>query len=269
MTRKARKTETPAPQPAPGQDIAVRQEPQGGPLMEAITAMCSNPDFDPAKMQQIIDMRKEMFMEGARMEFNAAMARAQARIQPVIADAENIQVTDSNGRPGRYAKLATIVKDLSPIYTAEGFSVSFGTDDCPSEKLQAAGWIRVTAELTHNGGYEKHYHVDLPLDTVGIKGTVNKTVIHGTKSAISYARVILMGLMFNFTTALDVDDDGNGAGKKPEPEEPLATDAQKAAIQDHRDAGTIPEVTLKWLNKQGDRLTEKKAAELLTKLAGK
>ena len=239
------------------QHVAARTE--GTMLMETIQRMCSDPNFDPAKMQQIIDMRKEMFMEQARIDFNAAMARAQAQIQPIVADANNTQTSS------RYAKLSTIVKSLAPIYTAEGFAVSFGTEDCPSEKLAAGGWFRTTAELTHSGGYAKHYHIDLPTDIAGAQGKINKTVIHGTKSAISYARVILMGLMFNFTTSIDVDDDGNGAGKKPDPDSEPATDEQMAMIQDYRDADQIPEVTLAWLEKQNS-LTVKQAATLVTKL---
>lgn len=245
--------------PLETQQVAIRSE--GTMLMEVIQTMCSNPDFDPAKMQQIIDMRKEMFMEQARIEFNAAMARVQGIIQPIIADADNTQTGN------RYAKLVTIVKTLAPIYTQDGFSISFGVEECSNAKLAEAGWSSYTADLEHIGGYTKHYHVPLPMDTVGSQGKVNKTQIHGTKSAISYARVILMGLMFNFTTSLDVDDDGNGAGKgkEPNPEDEPATKEQIAYIAEYRDAGQIPEATEEFL-KARPNLTVKGAATVLNKL---
>jgi len=167
-----------------------------------------NANLDPDKLERLLAMREREEEKTALSYYNAAMARVQAKIEPIVADAENLQ-TDS-----RYAKLATVVKTLSPIYTEEGFSVSFSTGECENEKLREAGWFRTYAEVSHSGGYSKKYHVDLPADTTGPQGKVNKTVIHGTKSAISYARVILMGMIFNFTTAQDVDDDGNSAGNR-------------------------------------------------------
>lgn len=178
-------------------------------LMNIIERAALDPNMDVAKLEKMLDLKERWDEKQASLLFDEAMARVQGRMQPVVADADN-QQTGS-----RYAKLKAIVDALSPIYTAEGFSVSFGTAECSSEKLRESGWFRTTADLTHAGGFTRHFHVDLPLDVVGQKGSRNKTDIHGTKSAITYARTILMGLMFNFTTSLDVDDDGNAAGGPP------------------------------------------------------
>lgn len=248
-TEIARQETLPTIEPA-NQDVA---------LMNIIERASLDPNMDVAKLEKLLDLKERWDEKQAKLAFDEAMARAQARIRPVVADDYN-QQTDS-----RYSKLSTIVKDLSPIYTDEGFSVSFGTEDCPSEKLAAGGWFRTTAQLTHASGYTKHYHVDLPADTTGPKGQVNKTMIHGIKSAITYARVILMGLMFNFTTSLDIDDDGNGAGKPPNPDDEPATDEQWAYIDEFKEAGEIPDVTLEWLEKQ-DPLTIGQAKTLLKKL---
>jgi len=193
-----------------------------------LIAMAVNADLDIEKMKELIKMRDHEEEKTAKSLFNIAMARVQENIEPVIADAEN-QQTDS-----RYSRLTTVVSTLAPIYTKEGFSVSFGTGECTSQKLVDDWWFRTIAELSHVGGYTKTYHVDLPADIRGPKGTINKTLIHGTKSAITYARVILMGLMFNFTTTLDVDNDGNSQTE-------TITDKQMIELQDHMDALDVDE----------------------------
>jgi hypothetical protein len=197
-------------------------EPGGNdPLMGLIERVSIDPNMDIEKLERLLDLKERYDQKEAQLAFDEAMARVQSRILPVLADADNTQTKS------RYAKLTTIVSALSPIYTDEGFSVSFGTENCGSEKLTEQGWFRYTADLNHSAGFSKHYHIDLPLDTVGPQGAVNKTKIHGAKSAITYARTILMGLIFNFTTSLDVDDDGNGAGDQYITEEQLIT------IQEH------------------------------------
>ncbi len=239
----------------------------GAVMINIIQEMCSKPDFDPEKMQQIINMRKEMFLEQARIVFGQAMARVQGLIQPVIADADNLQTGS------RYAKLNAIVKALAPVYTAEGFTVSYNTEPCPVERLSSDGWFRVTSELNHAGGYTKNYHVDLPLDVTGPKGNVNKTAMHGTKSAISYARVILMGLMFNFTTSLDIDDDGNAAGAekrkkakaKRKPQNPASIE-QLAALKIHLKSGKLSPRDVEYITANLDRMTKLDAAGILDTL---
>lgn len=168
-----------------------------------LIALAVNKNLDKENLLVLMQMKREEEERTARSQFNTAMARVQSRIQPIVANADNEQTGS------RYAKLDAIVKSLAPIYAPEGFSVSTGTDECKNQKLADAGWIRVTGELAHAGGYSKYYHVDLPPDSTGIKGSVNKTGIHAAKSTISYGRNILMGLMFNFTTTDDVDNDGN------------------------------------------------------------
>jgi hypothetical protein len=181
-------------------------------------AVDKNLDMD--KLERLIEMKNAEEEKTAKSLFNAAMAVVQKDIQPIIADAVNDHTGSS------YAKLCTIVDTLAPLYTAHGFSVSFGQADCKSQKLVDDGWFRTTAELSHAAGFSKHYFVDLPADIRGAAGTINKTLIHGTKSTITYARGILMGMMFNFTTALDGDTDGNM------PSETI-TEEQAVTLRDH------------------------------------
>lgn len=189
-------------------------------MTDQLLTLAVDKDLDMDKLERLIEMKDREEEKTSRSQFNVAMAAVQKNIEPVIADAEN----DHTG--SMYAKLATIVNTLAPIYTAQGFSVSFGQADCKSQKLTDDGWFRTTAELSHAGGFSKDYFVDLPADIRGAGGKVNKTLIHGTKSSITYARGILMGLMFNFTTSLDIDNDGNRANE-------TITEEQTVILRDH------------------------------------
>jgi hypothetical protein len=83
--------------------------------------------------------------------------------------------------------------------------MSFGTADSAIK-----GHYRVTCEVTHCDGHSKHYHVDMPSETAGFKGTANKTATHAFSSAMSYGRRYLTLLIFNIATE---DDDGQTAGR--------------------------------------------------------
>ena len=218
----------------PAKPPAVRYEGGG---TDQLIAMAIDKDLDMDKLERLIAMKDREEEKTAKSYFDIAMAKVQSDIEPIIADAENDHTNSM------YARLSTIVGTLAPIYAGEGFSVSFGTEDCKSEKLVNDGWFRTTAELSHVGGFSKHYFVDLPADTVGSGGTINKTLIHGTKSTITYSRGILMGLMFNFTTSMDVDNDGNSLDDKILPEDAAILRDQLEAV------GGEEEFFCDWLRK--------------------
>jgi hypothetical protein len=102
--------------------------------------------------------------------------------------------------------LDDVIEVAKPIYTKHGFSVVFSEG-----KADTDGDIRICADVLHKDGHERSYHHDLALDDKGIKGSVNKTKIHGKASSISYGRRYLMCMIWNIPTP---DNDGNG-NKKP------------------------------------------------------
>jgi hypothetical protein len=167
-------------------------------IMGVIERAARDPNVDIDKMERLMAMRERLLEREAQMEFNAAMAAAQAEMEPVARDARNTQ-TNSD-----YARLEAIARAITPIITKHGFATTFGTADCPKE-----GHYRVTCTCTHRAGYSKDYHADIPADTTGIKGTVNKTKTHAFGSTMSYGRRYLKLLVFDIATE---DDDGNAAG---------------------------------------------------------
>lgn len=205
-------------------------------LLVAIERAATNPATDMDKMERLFKMHQQMVAQEAEAAFNAAMARAQAKIMPVANNATNSQTNS------KYAKLAAINRDIAPIYAAEGLSVSFNSADCPIE-----GWKRTVAIVSHAAGHSRQHHIDLPLDNVGAKGSVNKTDVHATGSTSSYARRYLICLIFNVTT--EDDDDGNKAGSK---EKLLLTEKNVADINALlTEVGGTEKEILAWIHNNG------------------
>lgn len=186
-------------------------------MLTMIQRAATDPAFDADKMQKMMEMYERHTDRTAAAAFNAAMVRAQAEIGPVFRDKFNAQTSSS------YAALESIDRKISPVYTAHGFSLSFGTGDSA-----LVGHIRTLCDCMHEAGHTKQYHVDLPIDSAGIKGSVNKTGVHAAGSTFSYARRYLTMMIFNVVLTNE-DDDGNGAGPEPAPE-PVVTAGQAAQI---------------------------------------
>lgn len=180
-------------------------------MIAMIERVATNPDADVDKMERLIKMKLDLMDRDAEQAFNVAMVAAQGEMPKVVKNRENKQTNS------RFADFEAIDEKAGPIMAKHGFAPSFGTDDCPKENH-----YRVTCDLMHNGGHRRQYHADIPADTVGIKGTANKTATHGFGSSISYGRRYLTTLMFNITI-VDEDDDGNKAGSQVITEEQEAT----------------------------------------------
>jgi hypothetical protein len=169
-------------------------------MLSIIEKVALDPNVDVAKMEKMLDMQERIFDKNAEIAFNKAMVDCQQEMPEVIADAYNNQTNS------KYATFENLIKQIKPIYTKHGFSLSFG------EKSNAGeGMITVVCDVRHSEGHSKQYHSALPIDDRGIKGSVNKTGIHGTASAYSYAKRYLTTMIFNIAVA-DHDDDGVAAG---------------------------------------------------------
>jgi len=215
----------------------------------AITAtfleqIAQNPAITPEKLEHFMKLRDQEEAKWAKRSFMAAMAQVQEKIPVVIRDAKNTQTQS------KYATEEAIARAIKPIFTKEGFSLSFDTQDCARKDH-----MRVVCIVRHRDGHEETRGIDYPYDIAGIKGTPNKTPIHAYKSTLSYARNTLTCMVFNVATGHD--DDGNGAGKgtsKGNGSEGngLITDAQAGEIEKLlKDPKANRKSVLKWLATKG------------------
>lgn len=181
------------------QAVVEQKEKESNPSRLLEIAVQSGADVE--KLERLMALQERYEAAQAQKAYFGAMNTVQTELLPVVRDSFN-QQTNS-----KYAKLEAVHKVLLPVYTKHGFSVSFS-----EEKAEEAGMIRFVAEVMHNAGHMRKYHIDLPLDTVGIKGNENKTKMHGKGSSISYGRRYLEMQIFNMTV-VNEDDDGNGGSK--------------------------------------------------------
>lgn len=181
-------------------------------FFRVITEAASNPKVDIEKMERLWAMHERLAARDAEQDFNAAMVTAQSEMERISADAENKQTRS------RYATYGQLDRHLRPIYTRNGFALSFDTADGAPEGEQ-----RVLAYVSHRGGHTRTYHADVPADGKGAKGGDVMTKTHAKGSAMSYGMRYLLKLIFNVAIGED-DDDGNGA----EPRGVEAVAAEKA-----------------------------------------
>lgn len=156
-----------------------------------------NPELDVDKMEKLYDLYVKDQDREAIKSFNSAMSRVQSQIGPIVKDKVNKHIGS------KYARLETIIAKISPIYSAEGFALSFNTG-----KSEDDGCILITCEVSHSSGHSKTYQYDSPIDNKGAQGSTNKTEAHGRGSATSYGRRYLTSMIFNLAIA-DEDKDGN------------------------------------------------------------
>ena len=180
--------------------VAVEHMPPAEPasnLIQVIERAALNPDVDIEKMERLLAMQERIIDRQSEQDFNIAMTEVQIKTRPVSADTSNPQTRS------KYASYAALDKALRPIYTAQGFSLSFDTGDGAPEQF-----VRVVAHVSHVGGHSRQYHADMPADGKGAKGGDVMTKTHATGAAMSYGMRYLLKMIFNVAIGED-DDDGN------------------------------------------------------------
>lgn len=183
------------------------------PMHAMIERVLSEPSLPVEKLHELLSLQERVESERARREFMIAFNEAQKAMAPIARDADNKQTKSA------YATHAALDRELRPIYTAHGFSVSFNTADSPLDQH-----VRVVCLLAHAGGHERFYQADIPCDGKGAKGNDVMTKTHAVGSAMTYGKRYLLALAFNIALA-DKDDDGNGADGHTDANEPI-TDEQ-------------------------------------------
>lgn len=189
--------------------------PNAASLMSVIAKAASDPNMDVEKMERLMALFERIKAKEAAENYNVAMASVQAAIPAVYRDAQNSSTNS------RYVRLESLHAAIVPVATQHGFSLSFGTADCP-----IAGHYRITCKVSNRGHSESH-QLDLPSDNLGPKGLPNKTLVHGIGSSMSYGRRYLTLLIFNVPLTNE-DDDANRAGRKAQPGPRVATEKTRA-----------------------------------------
>jgi hypothetical protein len=163
----------------------------------SLIAMAVAKGADINTIERLVALQERMEAKRAEMAFNDAMNKAQKGMGPVNTDLENPQTRS------KYASYWALDKRVRPIYTANGFSLSFDTGDTDKQEC-----VRVLCYVSHNEGHTRTYHIDMPADGKGAKGGDVMTKTHATGAAMSYGKRYLLKDIFNIAIG-EEDTDGN------------------------------------------------------------
>ena len=177
----------------------VEIKPEESQMVSMIERMAMSPDVDVEKLERLMAMQEKMLDREAEQAYTRAMVAVQSNIQAVTRDKINPQTHS------KFVSLEAMKKVVVPVYTQEGFALSYGEGESTKENS-----VRVTCKVMHSGGHSENFFYDCPIDDKGIAGKVNKTPTHGKASAVTYGERYILKLIFNITIQ-DEDDDGNAA----------------------------------------------------------
>jgi len=178
-----------------------------GSALQRILDAARDPAVDVDKYERLMAMYERTEARAQAQAFADAMNHAQTGMSQISRDATNSQTKS------KYATFAALDRDMRPIYTKHGFSLSFDTGDAPE------GFVRIVCRVKHVGGAEDRHHIDIPADGKGAKGNDVMTKTHATMSAVTYGRRALLKMIFNIA---ETDDDGNSASGGTITEEQVA-----------------------------------------------
>lgn len=168
----------------------VREEDQ---IFEIMNQMAKNPETI-GQIDSLINFKERIEKSNALKSFNQAMVKAIGSI-PSFERAKQ-------GHNYKYTTFEDINKVVKPILKENGLFMSFRTD------YKEAGFIDVTAKITHEQGHSEETTMRLPFDSSGSKNSVQ-----AVGSAVQYGKRYTQSALMNITTH-DEDDDGFASTKK-------------------------------------------------------
>lgn len=190
----------------PSSTVATQETP--GALLNAIVGLAKDPEFDVAKLQELMRMQERLEDRQAERSFARALAEAQAEIPQVsrlgTVDLSKAGTTPEPGRKSSYnfTRMEDIDLVLRPIMFRHGFSIHF------DRTQREGGGLVVTGTLSHVDGHSKSTSFPLPLDT-----GPGRNNLQAAGSADSYAQRYIIEGFFHIVRK-GKDDDGVSAGIK-------------------------------------------------------
>ncbi len=161
-----------------------------------------NRNADPAQLRELLAVRREWEADESRKAYNAAISEFQ-RQAPIVAKADK-------GEKADYAKLDRIWRDIRPLLTSLGLSVTWQV--CEIKGEGEAAFCHLEGQLRHKLGHGEALRFDLPMPGI-VKTRDGRAVTNAAQmmgSAVSYAKRYAMCAALGIVTG--DDDDGSGAG---------------------------------------------------------
>lgn len=182
------------------QEVAVPDNAAPADLLQVIAnAVAKHPTMDVDKMERLLAMHERIVERNAKVAFESALSRIQARV-PRIKQTGVILAKDKSIR-SRYAPLPDIDKIVRPMLADEGFALSFDARETPSGKIE------LICKLSHKDGHSEVKAVPLPIDK-----NEYRTAIQDHASTISFGKRILVK---NHLNIIEEYEDNDGQSLEP------------------------------------------------------
>ncbi len=176
-------------------------------MMELIMRAVKDPDCDPAKMAQLLELSRQIRSDDAKAAYTRALV-ALKPLLPIIDRKGRINIHEKGKektdqyliQSTAYALWEDIDAAITPLLASHGFVLTFRCG------AGAEGRITVTGVLSHEQGHSEETTMTLPLDTSGSKNNVQ-----AVGSSTSYGKRYTASLLLNLRTKGE-DDDGRKGG---------------------------------------------------------
>ena len=195
-------------------------------LMGVISQAVSNENFDPAKLEHLLDIQTKW----QEREALQAYAQAFARMQPNLPEVKKLATATIKSRDNgpshsySYARFSDVITAIKPVLQEHGFGLSHSVNT-ESES------VKVKATLWHEGGHCESTVIDLPHDKTGSKNS-----IQAVGSSIEYGRKYSTWSLLGLATAEDDTDAGPVDDNSPyiskEQAETLRAEMKKAGVSE-------------------------------------
>lgn len=167
-----------------------------GALLSALVGLAQRGDTDPATVAAWAALHRDLKLQHAKRLFIEAKQRLDI---PRVKKNGTVELKQGSYNFGKFEDMMEVI---DPLLRAEGFSLSFDT-----QQLPGVG-ITVIAILTHVGEHEERSSVPVPVDTSG-----GKNSIQGYGSALSYGKRYATAALLNIVFE-GQDDDGKRGGER-------------------------------------------------------
>ncbi len=169
--------------------LARNDEPVPGPMLFIDRANARG--APPEEIQKYLDLYERVTKIESEKAYTEAMRRCQETMPVVLKTKENSHTRS------KYPLFENLLQLVKPVYVAEGFALSFGT-----EESILPNHYRIICDVKHNGGHNEQYHADFPTDGTGSQGGKSSmNAIQAVGSTFTYARRYLTAMIFNLTIA--------------------------------------------------------------------
>lgn len=185
-------------QAAPEVEKALPVTADASALMKIIDRATMDPNFDVAKLAQLLAVRDQWAATEARNAYNVAFSAFKAEVIKVV---KNRSVTDGPLKGKRYAELFSVVNAVAPLLSQHGLSHAWSVKSDRDN-------IAVTCTLKHILGHSESVTIDGPPDAGGAKNA-----IQARASTITYLERYTLKAVCGIAEDGD-DNDGGGAGGK-------------------------------------------------------